>query len=58
VFRNVVQVPLEFYAVVTRTLKPELSPRELRAFLPWSPIEITPGTMERAWHVESRYQLS
>jgi hypothetical protein len=54
----VVQVLLEFYAVVTRTLKPELSPRELRAFLPWSPIEITPGTMERAWHVESRYQLS
>ena len=46
------QVLLEFYAVVTRTLKPGLSPREaqreVRAFLPWSPIEITPGTMERA----------
>lgn len=38
------QVLLEFYDVVTRTLKPELSPREaqreVRAFLPWSPIEV------------------
>jgi len=57
-----VQVLQEFYAVVTRKLKPGLSPveaqLEIRAFLPWSPIEITPGIMERAWHVEARYQLS
>lgn len=57
-----VQVLQEFYVTVTRKLRPGLSAseaqREVRALLPWSPIEISPTILERAWFVESRYQLS
>jgi predicted nucleic acid-binding protein len=56
------QVLQEFYVTVTRKLRPGLPPneaqREVRALLPWSPVEITPAILERAWHIESRYQLS
>ena len=30
----------------------------MRALTIWSPLEIGMTTMERAWHVEQRYQLS
>jgi predicted nucleic acid-binding protein len=57
-----VQVLQEFYVTVTRKLRPGLTPsdaqREVRAFLPWSPVETSPAVLERAWFVESRYQLS
>lgn len=57
-----VQVLQEFYVTVTRKLRPGLSPidaqREVRSFLPWSPVEISPAILERAWYVETRYQLS
>jgi predicted nucleic acid-binding protein len=57
-----VQVLQEFYVTVTRKLRPGLPPdaaqREVRALLSWSPAEITPAVLDRAWYVESRYQLS
>jgi predicted nucleic acid-binding protein len=57
-----VQVLQEFYVTVTRKLRPGLSAadaqREVRAFLPWSPVEVTPAILERAWHLEARYRLS
>lgn len=57
-----VQVLQEFYVTVTRKLRPGLSAadaqREVRAFLPWSPVEVSPAILERAWHVEARYGLS
>ena len=57
-----VQVLQELYFTLTRKHQPGLPPHdaqvEVRAFLPWMPIEITPSILERAWHVESRFQLS
>lgn len=57
-----VQVLQEFYVTVTRKLRPGMSPleaqREVRALLPWGPIEINPDILERAWYLESRYGLS
>lgn len=57
-----VQVLQEFYVTVTRKLRPGLSPaeaqREVRSFLPWAPVETSPAILERAWYIESRYQLS
>lgn len=57
-----VQVLQEYYSAVTRKLRPGLSladaQREVRSFLVWEPEEITPSILERAWYVESRYQLS
>jgi predicted nucleic acid-binding protein len=57
-----IQVLQELYATVTRKLRPGLSSadaqRETRAFLVWSPVETTPSIVERAWYLESRYQLS
>ncbi len=56
------QVLQEFYVTVTRKLRPGLpaidAQREVRALLSWSPVEITPSILERAWHVESRFQFS
>ena len=56
-----VQVLQEFYVTVTRKLRPGLSPaeaqQEVRTLLPWAPLEMSPALMERAWHLESRYQL-
>ncbi len=57
-----IQVLQEFYATVTRKLRPGLTAaeaqREVRALLPWAPIEINPDIIERAWFIESRYGLS
>jgi predicted nucleic acid-binding protein len=57
-----VQVLQEFYVTVTRKLRPGLDPAEaqhlVRTLLPWSPVEITPTILDRAWAVESRYRLS
>lgn len=57
-----VQVLQELYATLTRKLKPGLPPFaaqvEVRALLPWLPIEINPSILDRAWHLESRFQLS
>ncbi len=32
--------------------------RDVRALLPWGPIEISSEVLERAWFIESRYGLS
>lgn len=57
-----VQVLQELYITLTRKLKPGLAPDaaqiEVRALLPWMPIEINAPILERAWHIESRFQLS
>lgn len=57
-----VQVLQELYVTLTRKLKPGLTAAaaqtEVRALLPWSPLEITPSVLDRAWHIESRFQLS
>lgn len=57
-----VQVLQEFYVTVTRKLRPGMSPadaqREVRAFLPWGPVETNADILERAWFIESRYGLS
>ncbi|WP_310569075.1 PIN domain-containing protein [Gemmatimonas sp.] len=56
------QVLQEFYVTVTRQLTPGL-PREAaqieaRSLYSWAPIEITTAVLDRAWHIESRFQLS
>ncbi len=57
-----IQVLQEFYVTVTRKLRPGMSQRdaqiEVRALLPWGPIEINSAILERAWFVEMRYGLS
>jgi predicted nucleic acid-binding protein len=57
-----VQMLQEFYVTGARKLRPGLSAteaqREVRALLPWSPIESSPTILERAWFVEPRHQLS
>ena len=57
-----VQVLQEFYATTTRKLCPGLSAAEaqteVRSMLTWSPVEISAPILERAWLIESRYQLS
>lgn len=56
------QVMQEFYNTITRKLRPGLSPaeaqKEVRAFLPWSPLEISTSILEQAWFYETRFQLS
>lgn len=56
------QVLQEFYVTITRTLSPGLSREaahiEVRALYSWAPIEITTAVLDRAWHIESRFQLS
>jgi predicted nucleic acid-binding protein len=57
-----IQVLQEFYVTVTRKLRPGTSQaeaqRDVRALLPWGPIEISSEILERAWYIESRYGLS
>ncbi len=57
-----IQVLQEFYVTVTRKLSPGMShneaQREVRALLPWGPIEIDPAILKRAWFIESRYSVS
>ena len=57
-----VQVLEEFYQVVTRRLKPGLpvaeARREIRDYLVWKPVALTPAVVEHAWEVEDRFALS
>ena len=56
------QVLQEFYVTVTRKLTPGLSREaaqiEARALYSWAPVEVTTAVLDRAWHIESRFQLS
>ena len=56
------QVLQEFYVTVTRKLKPGLAREaaqiEARALYSWAPVEVTTAVLDRAWHIESRFQLS
>lgn len=56
------QLLQEFYVTITRKLTPGLSREaaqvEARALYTWAPIEITTAVLDRAWHIESRFQLS
>lgn len=56
------QVLVEFYATVTRTLRPGM-PREaamcdVRELQQWNPISPSPRLFELAWEIEDRWQLS
>jgi len=56
------QVLVEFYATVTRKLKPGL-PREdamadVRELSVWKPVAHSKPLFERAWHLEDRYGFS
>lgn len=57
-----VQVLQEFYVTLTRKLRPGLTPDEarveVRALLPWQPIEIGQGLLESGWALQDRFQLS
>jgi len=57
-----VQVLQELYVTLTRKLRPGLSSEEaraeVRALLPWRPIEIGPGILETAWDLQDRFELS
>ena len=52
----------EFYVTLTRKLRPGLPPdrarEEVRALLPWQPIEMGPAMLESAWSLQDRFQLS
>jgi predicted nucleic acid-binding protein len=39
-------------------MSPAEAQREVRALMPWAPIEINSLILERAWFIESRYTLS
>lgn len=57
-----VQVLEEFYQVTTRRLRPGLPKQEARSevrdFVAWSPVALTPAVLDQAWDVEERYKLS
>lgn len=57
-----VQVLQELYVTLTRKLQPGLAPEEaraeVRALLPWHPLEIAPVMLESAWSVQDRFHLS
>ena len=56
------QVLTEFYITVTQKLDPGMEPerarRNVRLFFPWHPVQIDSQTIETAWHVQDRHQLS
>lgn len=60
--RTSIQVLSEYYATVTRKLKPGLQPDEawddVRALLAWEPQEIDGSLLLRAHGIERRYRLS
>lgn len=60
--RTSFQVLHEYYATVTRKLKPGLPPGEARAdvksFLVWSPTAADQNVLERAWLLQDRYSLA
>lgn len=57
-----VQVLQEMYVTLTRKLRPGLpaaeAKAEVRALLPWQPLEIAPVILESAWSLQDRFQLS
>lgn len=57
-----IQVLQEYYAVVTRKLRPGLDPvkarEEIRALASWDPVLLDASIAERAWHLEARYSIS
>jgi predicted nucleic acid-binding protein len=59
--RTSIQVLAEYYATVTRKLKPGLSPDEawedVTALLAWEPQEIDRAVISRAHDIERRYSL-
>jgi predicted nucleic acid-binding protein len=56
------QVLFEFYAVVTRKLRPGLAPatarQEIQELLDWEPLAPSPALLDRAWQLEDRYGFS
>jgi predicted nucleic acid-binding protein len=56
-----VQVLQELYVVLTRKLRPgldlEAARVEVRALLPWRPVEIGPAILESAWGLQDRFEL-
>ena len=56
------QVMHEFYAVATRRLRPAMAPgdarAEVRRYQRWQPWIVDHATVEAAWGIESRFQLS
>jgi len=57
-----IQVLTEFYATVTRKLKPGLgreeARREVRYLMPWNPRPVTSEVLESAWVIQDRHGLS
>ena len=56
------QVLQEFYAVLTRKVRPAFKPAEARSIVrdlaSWRPLPTDVAVLERAWNLESRYSLS
>jgi predicted nucleic acid-binding protein len=56
------QVLDEYYAVVTQKLKPGLDREQARAdvrnLMAWAPLSATSATIEAAWTIQDRHQLS
>jgi predicted nucleic acid-binding protein len=56
------QVLQEYYVTVTRKLSPGLDPEtardDVRALLAWQPLTATDQTLEAAWLIQDRHQLS
>jgi predicted nucleic acid-binding protein len=56
------QVLAEFYVTVTAKLKPGMpaadARADVRALLAWQPVPTTAATLERAWALQDRHQLS
>jgi len=57
-----VQVLSEYYQIVTRKLRPGLDPnqarRDVRNFLAWHPASVDGVTLEAAWALQDRFELS
>lgn len=57
-----IQVLQEYYAVVTRKLKPglpvESARQDVRLLMAWRPLSINEPIIEQAWTVQDRYNLS
>lgn len=57
-----VQVLQEYYATATRKLDPPrergLAQADVLVLFAWSPIQVDPALLERAWTVEERYGFS
>jgi len=57
-----VQVLQEFYATVTKKLKPGLDPADarddVRALFAWRPIPVNANVLEGAWSIQDRFHLS